>query len=581
METVKHVLVPVVRTVVSARLLKGRHWTGIEHLALYAMSDASRPLDQLSQHTGIHPSVLSECILRLMAVGWVEIHQTEIGISFQATPVGLIEAEKPALTPVTQLVTRTLQFDVDCVTWTVHRAWGFPELISQERAEERRRKNPSEILMSANSAKALRLEGVDLLDLISQHSELLKSDERAVGYDPNHTFLDPRFAVTSVSDSLVEGTPKPQNDELHEAILDAASRTATDGPSVDILDSSADYDVTCQQPSTGPHSLSIADADIILGGPEHKTAIQDALASACRYVLIASTFIRPEVVEDLLDDIRRAARRGVELYLTWDSSTGKDTSWTERLEVPQNVHFLGLDSASHAKLLLADDGNDGCYSIVGSCNWFYSGFKSTEASIRLRSSAIVAECVRFFDRAVRSKGQLGELLREMYEQLTSGPDVEDELNGLLGTATLVMAPDHPALLHSACDSATESIILVSQSVGDTVEGQGLAALRSAANRGVSSVVYFQRDKPKSMLGRVDADELRAAYPSVTINQVRGTHAKLLCWDNDNACITSLNWLSKDAMSGSPESEIGIHVRVPGIGRRIREQYIARVRKGNR
>ena len=46
------------------------------------------------------------------------------------------------------------------------------------------------------------------------------------------------------------------------------------------------------------------------------------------------------------------------------------------------------------------------------------------------------------------------------------------------------------------------------------------------------------------------------------------HAKLLCWDDDFAVITSQNWLSSDPPDRKPLQELGVFVHAPGIARNL-------------
>jgi phosphatidylserine/phosphatidylglycerophosphate/cardiolipin synthase-like enzyme len=49
------------------------------------------------------------------------------------------------------------------------------------------------------------------------------------------------------------------------------------------------------------------------------------------------------------------------------------------------------------------------------------------------------------------------------------------------------------------------------------------------------------------------------------------HAKVLCWDDDNIVVTSLNWLSADPSAEYLRAEIGIHIQASGIAKAFRER----------
>jgi hypothetical protein len=44
------------------------------------------------------------------------------------------------------------------------------------------------------------------------------------------------------------------------------------------------------------------------------------------------------------------------------------------------------------------------------------------------------------------------------------------------------------------------------------------------------------------------------------------------WDDDNAVITSLNWLSADTLAGNPRKEIGVSVKSARVATFLREEF---------
>lgn len=50
------------------------------------------------------------------------------------------------------------------------------------------------------------------------------------------------------------------------------------------------------------------------------------------------------------------------------------------------------------------------------------------------------------------------------------------------------------------------------------------------------------------------------------------HAKILTWDDDNAVITSLNWLSAST-TGDNYDEIGVYLRGDDVATRVKRSFI--------
>jgi cardiolipin synthase len=47
--------------------------------------------------------------------------------------------------------------------------------------------------------------------------------------------------------------------------------------------------------------------------------------------------------------------------------------------------------------------------------------------------------------------------------------------------------------------------------------------------------------------------------------------KFMLWDNDDVVVTSLNWASASSDDEFPASEIGVHVKCPGLAAHVIEQ----------
>ena len=52
------------------------------------------------------------------------------------------------------------------------------------------------------------------------------------------------------------------------------------------------------------------------------------------------------------------------------------------------------------------------------------------------------------------------------------------------------------------------------------------------------------------------------------------HAKFLCWDSDNALITTFNWASQTGQADNSLDEIGVLIQSPGIATSLLDKFEA-------
>jgi phosphatidylserine/phosphatidylglycerophosphate/cardiolipin synthase-like enzyme len=120
--------------------------------------------------------------------------------------------------------------------------------------------------------------------------------------------------------------------------------------------------------------------------------------------------------------IVNAAHRGVRVDILWGENEDKPEALATRqllgdaraklaaISLENLVAIHPFSTYSHAKLLVADDGQTGRdVALVGSCNWLYSDFKSFEASVRLRDPDIVADVLDILSDLSRGRTACGSL----------------------------------------------------------------------------------------------------------------------------------------------------------------------------
>jgi cardiolipin synthase len=113
-----------------------------------------------------------------------------------------------------------------------------------------------------------------------------------------------------------------------------------------------------------------------------------------------------------------------------------------------------LHAGSHAKILVADDGQTGRdVAIVGSCNWLYSGFKSFEASVRLRDPEIVADVLDILSDLSRGRDGLWKPLTVHLATLAQEVRARPRLAGVRTEGCLVLGAQHGHFVREARDRA--------------------------------------------------------------------------------------------------------------------------------
>ena len=343
------ILLPIIRCRVSAYLQKGKHWSAVEHLVLYEIWNSPKDLVQISERTNLHQSVAAEIASRLMLAGWIELHAEGDRVSFQSTHLGAVEVQKSKLTPATESFTRSISFDIDCLTWTVTRVGRFTNILFPDQAESHASKTKRLVKLQPSQAYGPRLNGIDLLELISEHDEILESDESIHGYNRDNTFVSGRYALIDLMEPEWRGLAGPAN-QLKDVIEDQLNKY----PDKNFKKSSfqVSIDLSGKQTSSNHENVSLSADDILVGGQRHLAALKHALENAKSYIVIVSTFIREGAVKSVLEDIVKAACRGIELYLLWDEANGEPPKWCRKLGLPENVHLLPVPLNSHAKIMI-------------------------------------------------------------------------------------------------------------------------------------------------------------------------------------------------------------------------------------
>jgi cardiolipin synthase len=204
--------------------------------------------------------------------------------------------------------------------------------------------------------------------------------------------------------------------------------------------------------------------DVISDGASHRSLFQDVLRRARERVLIHSTFVSPGGWNAALLPMLEAAANGAKVHVFWGqaddargNSSSRDACDALRAAIANagrqdDIIVHPFTTGSHAKLIVADDGNGRWAAIVGSCNWLSVDFESFDASVRMRDPEIVGQILSHMARlAVGSDGIWNKMagdLAVLGRRIAANP----RGNGRTAPVRVLLAPDHADLVLDARDS---------------------------------------------------------------------------------------------------------------------------------
>lgn len=577
---VVHVAVPILKGRGVFHLNKGRHWSPVEHLLLESVANAENSAAELARQSNLPQRLVVEALVRLMRAGWVQLRQKPGEIMFSASDAGRAVVTLAELPSIPRRARRWVSFAVDKITGGVYRA------------------RPLNIRDRPYLDKLGQTEIVDVIPhpeqlpsfgLTDLEDALFEEDEKYVGYDMMDVNANSLFAVLSVDGSSIRGMPAGDPPALRQLALDAASRKAGPVPNrVGEVAAPAPVHVW-ERPPPKMRPLSYRGTDLVLGGGAHRSTLERVFQDARRVIIVHSTFLDERRFIDLLPLMQGAISRGVSIFVLWgkdDTETGKHSgkAVADRIRSLQKVRDLyprlivdPFSTRSHAKIIVADCGQPSSYcAIVGSCNWFSSGFVSFEASLRITEPPVICDVVDVLSDMVSASGTLwsSPVMRELAalasELRAAAPSTRPN-----GSAAVVVGSQHGEILRRVRDEAVKRVLITSHRLG-TYAGPGVLVPLAVAvqARSVDARLFFTTKT--GVLDGSARDALLRDFreAGITIEPIfePRMHAKMLAWDDDFVLITSQNWLSADA--DDDPSEVGIFIQAPRAAERLMADFEA-------
>lgn len=566
------IAIPVFRVSCKVAIDRGRTWSVVDELVLWAITRQSRTIGALASESGLPRQLVVSSIARLMRFRLVEVVPMEGGAAFRASEFGFeaISSGNPLPFFPTRY-SRRVSFVVERVTGRLFltrdvRVMAPPRL-------ERERESGTEI------RTVLVKDGGPSVSHEANFNRL--SDIAARGWDEQIAFVDGRtaslhdeFMVVRVVDGVPRGLPGDAGKALQKLVAQVAALPRGTGElSVPYAGPRDAIDV---EPVL--HSCTFDSGDLIIGGSVQRRCLLDLLETAHRRVIIHSTFLDPTRFQDLFDPIRAACQQGVVFDLLWGAESDEETEQRNGAAAAEIARLVRQDrdtngrfhvhmrsTASHAKLVLLDTAEGGWIAGVGSCNWLSSPFQSVELSVVLRAPAVVAEVAVALQRLVGQRGLSDEIATEMAVVARDLRRVSS--TGGPARVAVVVGEAHDQLLRAASGAARRRIVIGSNRLGSTARPGALMPGEVAASRSgvTATVLYTQASGPlKNRHARALAAD--AAENGVRLTRTRKIplHGKFVAWDDDDLVVTSLNWASASADPDFPLGEVGVHIHAPGI-----------------
>lgn len=555
------VAVPIQYATVKVYVDKGRHWSVVEHVLLEAICRQPRSARELAAAADLPLRLVIEALINLMRAGWAELRPEADHMVFAATTGGAANAGLETLPPVTRPLWRNTKFAIDQVTGSVLR-WREIAFIPHNSP----RLNEPGLVRLPVSADLPPRSPIDII------STLLEDDERYRGADASSARPGTGFALVTVTGRKLEGLPRKPAPAL-EARIRSAARNVNDRLPLD-ASGNGTPDADDAEFRMDAHRISLSASDLVLGGEAHRALRDELIDRARSLIVIHSTFWSADALDQLFPALVAAAReRGVQVHLFFgkDARPGENNPTAaarahiaERIRAERLgmlIHAHPYSTKSHAKLIIADDGEDGFVGVVGSCNWLSTTFNLFEVSLRVSDPRLVAD--------------LAHALSQMAFEATGRDDgVNLDLAGVSlflraqprgngrTSAQLLLGPEHARAIELARDGAERRIVIGSHRMGANAETFSLIPTRAAVRENeIRATAYYSKDDT----GGADAPP-GSVERDIMMIEVADMHAKFLVWDDDDLVVTSHNLLSADPLA--PWSEIGLHVRAPGIGRRV-------------
>ncbi|MDV7428069.1 phospholipase D-like domain-containing protein [Acinetobacter baumannii] len=583
------------------RILPAKPWGPYEHFILNTLSEQPYSAQQLASLINLPYQLITEIMIPFMRVGWVELIEQSSEYYFKITETGINVSELEELPDIKDPQDKKRSFVIDPITGDCYRTefraknrnnpskqsfqvFGFDRVnkLLQRKSSYAAKLIVNKIISDANLQTIFNSVALDGEEVISF---MQRPFDEPYGQDI-------RYAIAEVDiNGEIGGMPDRLSNELKQQILNVANKQRE---KIKLLSNSDHIEV--EELEIQPLKKSISNSiyispdqyELILGGQQHKDHLLGLINNAYSKIIIHSTFIHPDKLNELMPLLLSAAKRSVQVDLMWGQLDPDETDQKAVQQYQQVIDTLeqcqkkaydeGLESyfkihldasGSHTKFIICDSA-DGCYKATfGSCNWLASGFHKFEASVCISSLDFVAESFKI--ASILSKGK-HFLASDFSQELARlGNKLRIDANNLQGNEKLINiqmvgANNHEDFLLRARDEAEKRIIICSHRVGQVADNSIFPTILSN-DKASKTAIYGRATGKSGGMTKHQSLQLKADYESKGFNIVIADepqiHAKILAWDDNDVLISSLNWLSASSLV-DPLREIGIYINDSNI-----------------
>jgi hypothetical protein len=558
---------PVFRVAFAYQVKQGRSWTPLEHMLLWRLAEGKNPSEALAREAGLPPRLIVEALINLMKAGWAQVGGSGDRLLFEASDLGRRVLKSRALPPDTRLRRRGMTLLMDRLTNEF--------IVPEDVTVVHRERIPDNALVIEPRAFKLTVDPQSCLERLDvRASEVF---EQWIDYRVTSQAFHIQLAVAG---GEILGLPHYASPELRTATLEEVGSGQEQEADADAQPAPA---VAGREFGPAP----IEADDLIVGGSDHREALQNMLGRARSTFVLHSCFITESGIKGLLPALVEAAKRGVRTDLLWglrqeglDEKARRDLAKalaaTEKVprELRPRIMLSERETGSHAKLLIADSGPSGKYeAIVGSCNWLSTLYSKVEVSLRIRHQWMVGEIAALV--AALRMPPSGRWSQDVHRivQIRNACMAAPRTPGN-GRARLVLDGEHLLSLREARDEAEDRIVAGCDLLGQSAEISVFTPMRGATPAAPVELLYAA---PTPAMKEQEEQAVRAMEDAgLRLNRRPDLHGKFMLWDDADLLVTSFNWLATKADPWKPKgAEIGIHLRAPGFAQtalqRIRER----------
>ncbi|MBC3957718.1 phospholipase D-like domain-containing protein [Pseudomonas triticifolii] len=586
------------------KIVKAKRWGAIDQLVLQSLAQRPATSQQLADMSGLPRQLVVEILISLMQVGWVEISNSLEGFIFQATIRGIAISTFEDLPVDSEPLLRVRSFLIDPITEQCYRFERKKKKQTYQVYNYRRAQSllgeykghTTEIQTSSTFSPEL----VDIFNCVANDDEDVNGFEEEV---VRRSYSDSlKYAIASVSaEDDISGVPEI-SEELKEAILAAANlqreKIRLLGDQLGKTEIGQGYYEARVSPRSLPvHHVEPKSVTLILGAEKHAQHIYQLIESAYSRIVLHSTFINADCVDEMLPSLLDAVRRSVQVDVMWGQTEPDDPRKVQafkfvvdKLEQLQKTidgeglgtqfRFHRTPTQSHAKFVIVDTPSGEWAVTIGSCNWLSSRFNRFEASVQICDPLVVADALSIASHlAMGKQGLSNELSRELAVQSTilSKRKVVDKLKGEadLMKVQLISAAEHHSFCKKASDEAVDDIFICSHRISYAGDRPVLTPFKAALRDDPSLSIRVAYGRSSGSMRTSEANVLNKELSSLSFKVIKADdpqiHAKVMTWDEDNVVITSMNWLSASSV-GDIYGELGVFMKGAELSSKIRAAF---------